>query len=202
MNIAPQWPGHLLLMRTVQNILMRISFLLSMIVLVQCRQSEKPTEFWIKSEQQPLLIKLKEGKVNYIRCYNLDSLTSEWPLRYPVFKFINGGDINQDGNEDLMVGVIKATRRDSIARKRLFLFQIKNKIIIPLWLGSSVSHPLEDFISYKNDSVTTIRTIEKEGNDRYLVADYTWRDFGLNFEKYIKRDLTLDKAGKIMNQLN
>jgi hypothetical protein len=181
---------------------MRTPFLLYMILLVQC-QNEKPNEFWIKSEEHSLLVILKEGKnVNYIRCYNRDTLTSEWPLRYPVFKFIKGRDINQDGNEDLMVGVIKATRRDSVVRKRLFLFQIKNKIIIPLWLGSSVSHPLEDFISYKNDSVTTIRTIEKESNERYLVADYTWRDFGLNFEKYIKRDLTLDLAKEIMNQPN
>jgi len=183
---------------------MRISssslFLLAILV-TQC-QNEKLNEFWINSEQHSLLVKLKEGKISYIRCYNQDSLTSEWPLRYPVFKFIKGGDINQDGNEDLMVGVIKATRRDSVVRKRLFLFQIKNKIIIPLWLGSSVSHPLEDFISYKNDSVTTIRTIEKESNERYLVADYTWRDFGLNFEKYIRRDLTLDNAKEIMNQPN
>src|SRR5260221_3957917 len=118
----------------IRRILIRISLVHSAIFLAQCHQWEKPNEFHIKSEQHSLLVTLKEGKVNYIRGYNHDSLKSEWPLRYPVFKFINGGDINQDGNEDLMVGVIKATRRDSVVRKRLFLFQIKNKIIIPLWL--------------------------------------------------------------------
>jgi hypothetical protein len=182
--------------------LMRIWLLLVIILLAQCHEREVPNEFWIKSDQHSLFVTLIGGKVNYINCYYQDSLVSKWPLRYPVFKFIKGGDINQDGNEDLMVGVIKATRRDSVVRKRLFLFQIKNKIIIPLWLGSSVSHPLEDFISYQNDSTVIIRTIEKENNDRYLVADYTWRDFGLNFEKYIKRDLTLDMAKTIMNQPN
>jgi len=182
--------------------LIRIYVLLLIILLVQCRQEETANEFLVKADEHSLLVTLKEGKVNYINCYYQDSLISKWPLRYPVFKFIKGGDINQDGNEDFMVGVIKATRRDSVVRKRLFLFQIKNKIIIPLWLGSSVSHPLEDFISYQSDSKVIIRTIEKEGNDRYLVADYTWRDFGLNFEKYIQRDLTLDIAKEIMNQRN
>lgn len=142
---------------------------------------------------------LSEGSVNYLQCHVNDSLTSTWPLRYPVFK-IEKGDVNNDGTEDLAVGVIKTTRRDTVARKRLFLFQVRNRSIIPLWLGSSLSHPMEDFSLYKSDSRFVVRSIEVEKSERYLIAEYEWFGFGLSFRRYLHRELSLDKARRLLDQ--
>jgi hypothetical protein len=108
--------------------------------------------------------------------------------------------VNNDGMEDLAVGVIKPTRRDPVARKRLFLFQVRNQSIIPLWLGSSLSHPMEDFLLYKNGSRFVVRSIELEKSKRYLIAEYEWFGFGLSFTKYLHRELSLDKAQRLLDQ--
>lgn len=162
--------------------------------------SGKTNEYSINSKGQNLTVSLVRGDINYLQCQIGDSITSSWPLRYPVYKFLKG-DVNNDGQEDIAVGVIKSTRYDSVARKRLFLFQVRNKAIIPLWLGSSLGHPLEDFaIRAADDSVIVIRSVEKENNDHYLVAEYEWYGFGLSFRKYIKRELTLTEAQELLSE--
>jgi hypothetical protein len=158
--------------------------------------STEADEYLLKTKDGALTIKLQRGdKVNYLQCHNDDTITSIWPLRYPVYRFLKG-DVNNDGQEDLAVGVIKTTRFDTVARKRLFLFQVRNKAVIPLWLGSALSHPLEDFIITQHDSVTVVRAVEHEKQTGYLVAEYEWQGFGLGFRKYIARGISMDQARK------
>lgn len=140
-----------------------------------------------------------EGKVNHLQCFVNDSLTDSWPLHYPVFKMMKG-DVNNDGNEDIAVGVIKSTRRDSVVRKRLFIYQIRNRSIIPLWLGSSLSRPLEDFTFVRTDSSTIVRSVEIESSGYYLVAEYEWFGFGLSFRKYLHRELSYNNALESLGQ--
>jgi hypothetical protein len=157
-------------------------------------------EVVIESAGEPLRILLhSDGNVNYLQCFAKDSLTDSWPLQYPVFKMIKG-DINNDGDEDIAVGVIKSTRKDSVVRKRLFIYQVRNRSIIPLWLGSSLSHPLEDFTIIQEDSVTLVRSVETERSGQYLVAEYEWFGFGLSFRKYIQRELSYNKAQELLDQ--
>lgn len=173
-----------------------LSVLACMLLMPSCSTEKK--EYIIASAGKNLTISLVEGKTNYLQCHDGDSLTSSWPLRYPVYKFLKG-DVNNDGQDDLAVGVIKSTRYDSTARKRLFLFQVRNKAIIPLWLGSSLSHPLEDFaIHTTRDSITAVRSIEKEKSGNYLVAEYEWYGFGLSFREYLKREISLQEAKEFL----
>jgi hypothetical protein len=179
---------------------MRGCILLLLVILVPGCDPNSTDDIVIESPHGQMTILLRaEGTVNYLQCHVNDSLTSSWPLRYPVFKIIKG-DVNNDGVEDLAVGVIKPTRRDPTARKRLFLFQIRNGSIIPLWLGSSLSHPMEDFSLYKNGSRFMVRSIEVEKSGRYLVAEYEWFGFGLTFRKYLHRELPLSQAGDLLDQ--
>lgn len=120
-------------------------------------------------------------------------LSSTWKLEYPVFHF-ELGDANNDSIDDILVGVVKATRFDSIVRKRIFIFKLFEGYIRPLWLGSRVSQPLEDFCLVKTPEQNIIRTVEKEKNGNYLVAEYRWRGFGLDFIHYLKRDINLKSA--------
>jgi hypothetical protein len=161
---------------------------------------DTPDEVVLESAGETLRISLRaEGNVNYLQCFANDSLTDSWPLRYPVFKMIKG-DMNNDGEDDIAVGVIKSTRRDSVVRKRLFIYQIRNRSIIPLWLGSSLSHPLVDFAIIKHDSLTLVRSIETESSGHYLVAEYEWFGFGLSFRKYMYRELPYNKALELLDK--
>jgi hypothetical protein len=124
---------------------------------------------------------------------------SEWKLDYPVFHF-ECADINEDGTTDILVGVIKKTRFDSICRKRIFIFKLFEGYVRPLWLGSRVSQPLEDFKVIHSKPQNLIRTIEREENGKYLVAEYKWKGFGLTFVKYTIRHVDLQKAIFLFNK--
>lgn len=133
-------------------------------------------------------------------CYNKGRLiqSNSWPFAYEVFK-LDTGDVNNDGATDILVGVIKRTRFDTVCRKRLFIFKLFEGYIRPLWLGSRVSQPLEDFKFYQNKLHGIVRTIELEQDMSYLVAEYHWQGFGLSFIHYLARELTFRQAQKILN---
>ena len=93
--------------------------------------------------------------------------------------------------------------RDSIIRERLFdpayggndLFKITEDFYIrPLWLGSRVGQPLVDFGIVPGEEGNLIRTIEREQSGKYLLAEYRWRGFGLEFIRYIEREISLKSA--------
>jgi len=121
-----------------------------------------------------------------------------WPLDYEAFR-LDTGDVNKDGSTDILVGVIKKTRFDSICRKRLFIFKLVDGFIRPLWLGSRVSQPLEDFRFCKSHGLGLIRTIEHERDNSFLVAEYQWQGFGLSFIKYLEREVSFKRAAQLLN---
>ncbi|WP_375562281.1 hypothetical protein ACE193_06950 [Bernardetia sp. OM2101] len=121
-------------------------------------------------------------------------ILDEWKLPYPVYNF-EIADADNDGQDDIWVGVIKETRFDKKKRKRLFLFKIIEEKIRPLWLGSRMSKPLVDFSpTYLIDSLDEmkkkciIKTIEQEKSGKFLVANYRWRKFGIEFINYEIRE--------------
>ncbi len=123
--------------------------------------------------------------------YNLaiktDSLIDIWELPYPVYQF-HVGDIDNNGKKDAMVGVIKKTRFDSVVRKRLFIFKNYKGYVRPLWLGSALGQPLVDFNFHKEEEAI-IRSVEREKLGAFLVAEYRWRRFGLEFVRYLGREM-------------
>ena len=58
-----------------------------------------------------------------LRCEH-DSLywLNDWRLPYPVYQF-QTGDVDGDGSEDAMVGVVKSTRFYPERGRRLFIFK-------------------------------------------------------------------------------
>lgn len=165
--------------------------------LLSCRQDENSFSF--EKDNNKLKIKLNQcsDSLSILELYLDDSIKSTWSLKYPIYKF-DHGDVNGDGIPEIAIGLIKTTRFDPKPDKRLFLFRITDDYYIrPLWLGSRVSQPLEDF-RLTGDSVM-IRTIEKEQNGTYLVAEYKYKGFGLEFKEYLKREINLKEARKILN---
>lgn len=173
--------------------------LLPIFLLVACSCKNKPPEYVIKVDNHEVTVSLKQDSVNQLQCFVGDSLTHTRPLPYPVYQFLKG-DVDNDGVDDIAVGVIKATRFDPVVRKRLFVFRIKDNAIVPLWLGSGLGQPIEDFNIAAKDTVTVVRSIEKETNGKFLVAEYQWLGFGLDFNQYIERNIELNVAQEILHQ--
>lgn len=123
---------------------------------------------------------------------------STWNLPYPVYQF-DYGDITGNGIPEIIAGVIKPTRFDPKPDKRLFIYRIADETYVrPLWLGSRVAQPLEDFRIIREETPARIRTMEREHSGNYLIAEYMWRGFGLDFKRYLKREMKRPEAMRIL----
>jgi hypothetical protein len=122
-----------------------------------------------------------------------DSVVYTKRLPYPVYKYYQA-DIDNDGIDEFLVGSIRITILDSTIRKRINIWRLDSKGIVPMWLGSKMPHPVYDFEVNRSANKTRIRTIEFEQNELFLVAEYEWHSFGLKFVQYIKRQKTLEEA--------
>jgi len=121
---------------------------------------------------------------------------NDWKLPYPVYRF-DTGDIDGDGKEDAMVGVIKSTRFYPEKARRIFIFKlVDGKKVRPLWLGSKLGGVLQDF-RYVNGYV---RALEMTGDNLYSVSDWKWNDFGLHFERFLIKQSSKKSATQIFYQ--
>lgn len=122
-----------------------------------------------------------------------DSLywVGDWRLPYPVYQF-QTGDVNGDGSEDAMVGVIKGTRFYPEKAHRLFIFKQVNGKVRPLWLGSKLGGILEDFRFVDG----RIRALESTTDSLYVVSDYKWGGFGMKFDHHIIKGVDKETATK------
>jgi len=128
-----------------------------------------------------------------------DSTFDQWEIPYPIYQF-QVGDIDNNGIQDLMVGVIKTTRFDRLFSKRLFIFQNYQGYVRPLWLGSRLSNPLIDFKFVNVNGGARIWSVELDKDDTYQVVEYKWYSFGLDYTKHIKKEISLKEAYKFLNR--
>ena len=124
-----------------------------------------------------------------------DSTCDHWQLPYPVYRMATG-DVDGDGSEDALVGVVKSTRFHPEKGRRLFIFKNYHGLVRPLWLGSSLGGTLCDF-RFKNGLV---RSLETTRNGRYTVAEYHWSGFGLAFSRYLTKDATQEEAQRVIEE--
>lgn len=120
---------------------------------------------------------------------------SRWELPFPVYRF-QVADVNGDGSPDAIVGVVKPTRYDPEVRRRVFIYKDYRGHVRPLWLGSRFGQPVVDFRYIAAEGV--LRLVERERSGRYLVADYRWRSFGMDFVRYAARECSLDAAMRLL----
>jgi hypothetical protein len=172
-----------------------MSSFLALVILSACSFCRKHNSQTLSA----LLSLIKENDSLFYLRIESDTDTDQWKLPYPVYRY-ETGDIDHDGSDEMLVGVIKITRFDSGMRKRLFIFRNYEGCVRPLWLGSRLGAPLEDFRFYKGKEGERVRCIEKEISGKYLVAEYAWNKFGPDFKRYIQRDITLESARDLLNK--
>ena len=129
--------------------------------------------------------------------YKLRIGSDAWPVDYPVYRF-ETGDVNGDGVVDAILGVVKSTRYDPVVRRRVFLFKNYKGHVRPLWFGSRLGNPIVDFHFLAREGV--LRVMEREQDGSYLVADYRWQSFGMQFVRYELRHATEADARKRLSQ--
>lgn len=176
-----------------QNYILIFIFIL---LFLSCRKNKNCFSFTKDNKNVSVLLNRQSDSLYLLELYLEDSLRSVWKLKYPVYNF-DYGDVNGDGTPEIAVGPVKKTRFDQKMDKRLFLFRITDDLYIrPLWLGSRVGQPLIDFRLRGEPAM--IRTIEREQDGTYLVAEYRYKGFGLEFSEYIRRGIELEEAREIL----
>ncbi len=118
-----------------------------------------------------------------------DSMLDEWQLPYPVYQF-RTGDVDGDGVEEALVGVVKSTRFYPEQGNRLFVFKNRDGRIRPLWLGSRLGEELVDFCVTDGKLVS----IEKCRNGQYNLDEWEWSRFGPRFLRYIITNVSSEEA--------
>lgn len=124
-----------------------------------------------------------------------DGAVSRHQLPWPVYRFCCG-DLNGDGIEEAMVGVIKGTRYYPEKARRLFIYKNYHGHVRPLWLGSRLGGILHDFCFHKGEVVS----LEAKANGLFSVCTYRLANFGLKFDRYILRDADEQSAREVFCQ--
>lgn len=124
-----------------------------------------------------------------------NGVVSRHQLPWPVYRFCCG-DLNGDGIEEAMVGVIKGTRYYPEKARRLFIYKNYHGHVRPLWLGSRLGGILHDFCFHKGEVVS----LEAKTNGLFSVCAYRLANFGLKFERYILRDADEQSAYEVFSQ--
>lgn len=143
----------------------------------QMHASAPPYEVWLENETDTsYMLKLSvEGR-------EMDSI----PIPYPVYR-LELADLSGDGIPEVCLGVENRTRYWHEKAKRIHIYKLYHRRYIrPLWLGSRIGHPLEDFEICRDSVPAYIHTheMDKEGNK--IESLYRLQGFGLKFDKYMK----------------
>ncbi len=125
-----------------------------------------------------------------------DSTTDRWRLAFPVYQICTG-DVDGDGQEDALVGVVKSTRFDKKAARRLFIFKNHKGHIRPLWMGSQLGGILHDF-KIVNGRVFTLQATT---DGQYVVLEHVWRKFGLGAQRFIVKGVPHEEALQVFEHL-
>lgn len=124
-----------------------------------------------------------------------DSMSDEWLLPHPVYQF-RTGDVDGDGVEEALVGVVKSTRFYPEKGNRLFVFKNRDGRVRPLWMGSRLGEEIVDFRVADGKLVS----IERCWNGQYNLDEWEWSRFGPRFLRYILTNATLEEVNQTFNQ--
>ena len=125
-----------------------------------------------------------------------DSTTDRWRLAFPVYQMCTG-DVDGDGQQDSLVGVVKSTRFDKKTARRLFIFKNHKGHIRPLWMGSQLGGILHDFKIVDG----RVFTLQATTDGQYVVLEHVWRKFGLGAQRFVVKGMPHEEALRVFDNL-
>ena len=128
-------------------------------------------------DQQILLRRLNSG--NHV--LQLMNSTGEVISTLNIFGELKGfrfGDINNDGHNELLFGIVKKVNFDPELKLRLNIYQTETGILKPLWMGTKFLGDLETFEIVQENGINYLQTDEKDTSHALLQRKYIWDEFG------------------------
>ena len=147
------------------------------------------------AQAQTFSLQVENDSLAYL-VLRTDSTTDRWRLAFPVYQICTG-DVDGDGQEDALVGVVKSTRFDKKTARRLFIFKNHKGHIRPLWMGSQLGGILHDF---KIDN-GRVFTLQATTDGQYVVLEHVWRKFGLGAQRFIVKGVPHEEALQVFEHL-
>jgi len=95
------------------------------------------------------------------------------PVAWPVWTF-QRGDVDRDGCDELVLGVVKRNRFDSTARRRVQVWRVDRGRLRPGWLGTRLGGVLDTFAI--DDSGRLV--VREQSGSRWQVSRWRWNTFG------------------------
>ena len=152
--------------------------------------------FCIVAQAQTFSLQVQNDSLAYL-VLKTDSTVDRWRLSFPVYRLCVG-DVDGDGSQDAMVGVVKTTRFDNTKARRLFIFKNHKGRIRPLWMGSQLGGILCDF-KFADGRVVSLQATT---DGRYVVLEHEWRKFGLGARRFLAKGVSLDEAMAVFDVEN
>ncbi|MBO4658988.1 MAG: hypothetical protein J5637_05145 [Prevotella sp.] len=140
------------------------------------------------AQAQTFSLQVENDSLAYL-VLTTDSTTDRWRLTFPVYRLCVG-DVDGDGSDDAMVGVVKTTRFDNRMARRLFIFKNHKGRIRPLWMGSQLGGILHDF-KFTDGHVVSLQATT---DGLYVVLEHVWRKFGLGAHRFLAKGVTREEA--------
>jgi len=116
----------------------------------------------------------------------LPSLAGAWPcpevgevsipLPGPAVVKACRADLDGDKQDELIVGVVRATKKDGKFRQRLFVYTVQKDVLIPKFLGTEGVGPLVDFGVADLNGDGRFEVLAREGDKTRV---YKWEGYGL-----------------------
>ncbi|MCL2336053.1 MAG: hypothetical protein FWC60_01395 [Firmicutes bacterium] len=117
---------------------------------------------------------VKNGRAGQFAPLHSFDLTALNPMR------VMAGDIDGDGIKEIGVQVYKATKFYPTLDKRPFFYRLAGGELVPVWLGSRLSRPFDDYIlaDVDGDQMAELVSIERLQDGTQVICTYKWDDFG------------------------
>lgn len=94
---------------------------------------------------------------------------------------IDTADVDGDSTTEILISVIKTTTFDPVEKNRMFIFNMKDGVLVKKWTGSQIAGIWREF--YTDNLIDEIPGeelifIEQLQNGQERISAYSWFDFG------------------------
>lgn len=127
----------------------------------------------------------KEG--TRLRLYKAKKLV-DWKTFTDSVASLTIVDIDNDGNEDIAVGIVKSSRWSNVKSLKMHLYKVQSDRILPLWRSSKLTSNLIDFCFIRTSGRNSACVIERLPDASYNLIMFQWKYFGLVFEDYMLKN--------------